>query len=359
MTRTTPFLALALALVAVAAPAEERMLVSNQNADSAQLIDLTTLKSLAVTAVGRQPLTAAVTADRRYGLIASVGYTTNAGDVSVLDLVAANMPVIATVSKNSRAYGVTATPDSKLALVTRVNGSTPELQLVDLTSSPPQDLGQPIALPGGRSAYGVEVSPDGKTAYVLDYSAAMLTVFDLTQSPPVVLKQLATNPSAIFLRLSNDGRRLVIASIASTAQVGVWNTESLIPTKLGNVPVGSNPGAIPSFDPGNRYAVAVAASSHTATVIDAHSSPPAALGTSPQFGSDLRGVTVTTDGLAAWGACRSCSQLFEIDLSRPTQPQMTSRTISVASGPNSVVAFGEVHAHGVPGIGTPHPVQCS
>lgn len=359
MTRTTLLFALAIALVAVAAPAQERLLISNQNAHSAELVDLTTMKSLAITAVGQQPLTVAVTPDRRYGLVASVGLTINGGSVSVLDLAAPNMPLVATVSKNSRAYGVAATPDSKLALVTRVTGSTPELQLVDLTATPPKDLGSPITLPGGKSAYGVAVSPYANTAYVLDFSAAMLTVFDLSQSPPTVLKQLPTNASPIFLRLSNDGRRLAIASIGSPPQIGVWSTESLLPVKLGNVAVGSNPGAIPSFDPGNRFAVAVASSGKTAHVIDAHASPPVALGTTAQFGGDLRGVTVTTDGLSAWAACRSCSLLFELDLSNPTKPQPASRTLAVASGPNSVVAFGEVHAHGVPAIGIPYPVQVS
>ncbi|MBN2491661.1 MAG: hypothetical protein JXQ29_12500 [Planctomycetes bacterium] len=363
MTRTTIALALVLALAAAVLPAGERILISNQNGDRAELIELATLKSLAVTAVGRQPLTAAVTGDRRFGLIASVGNTTNAGSMSVLDLVAAGMPVVATVSLNSRAYGVAATPNSKLALVTRVTttGSvtTPELQLVDLTTSPPQDLGQPIPIPAGRSAYGVDISPDGKIAYVIDYSGATLTVFDLTQSPPVVLAQLPTNPSAIFLKLSNDGRRLVIASIATPAQVGVWNTEPLVPTKLGNVAVGSNPGAIPSFDPGNRFAVVVASGGRTAHTINTHTSLPVALGTSAAFGSDLRGVTVTTDGLAAWAACRSTSRLHELDLSLPAQPLLTARTVSVASGPNSVVAFGEVHAHGVPAIGSVYPIQFS
>jgi len=354
MNRPTLFLALALAGLAGLAPAGEKILISNQNNDSAELFDLVTLKSLAVTKIGRQPLTATVTYDRRFGLVASVGYTTNAGDVSVLDLTATGLPVVATVSSNSRAYGVEAAPNSKYAIVTRVQGTTAQLQLVDLASSPPADLGSPIAIPGGRSAYGVQISPDGNTAYVLDFSGATLSVFDLTKSPPTVIKQLATNGSAIFLRLSNDGRRLVIASIASPAQAGVWNTESLIPVKTGNVPVGSNPGAIPSFDPGNRFAAVIASGGQTVTVIDAHSTPPVALGTTPQFGGDLRGVTVTTDGLTAWGACRSCSKLFEIDVSTPSKPTVTSRTFTVASGPNSLVAFGEIHAHGVPAIGTPH-----
>jgi len=356
MNRPTLFLMLALIGLAGPTSAGERILISNQSNDSAELLDLATLKSLAVTKIGQQPLTATVTYDRRFGLVASVGYTTNAGSVAVLDLTATGLPVIATVSQNSRAYGVEAAPNGKYAVVTRVQGSTAQLQLVDLSASPPVDLGSPIAIPSGRSAYGVQISPDGSTAYVLDFSGATLSVFDLTKSPPAVIKQLATNGSAIFLRLSNDGRRLVIPSIANPAQAGVWSTESLIPVKTGNVPVGSNPGAIPSFDPGNRFAAVIASSGKNLTVIDTHSTPPAALGTTPTFGSDLRGVTVTTDGLRAWGACRSQSTLYEIDLSWPSTPTLTNRTVAVARGPNSLVAFGEVHAHGVPAIGTMHPI---
>jgi DNA-binding beta-propeller fold protein YncE len=359
MARLALFLFVASLILVSAIGAEERMLISNQNGHSVELVDLSTLKSLAVTPVGQQPLTVFVTHNRRYGLVASTAFTTNGGDVSVLDLNAPGMPVVATVSRNSRPYGVAATPDSKLALVTRMNGSTPELQLVDLTATPPVDLGQPIVIPNGRSAYGVAVSPDNRTAYVLDFSGTTLTVFDLTVSPPAVVKQLGTNKSAIFLTLSNDGRRLVIASIATPAQAGVWNTESVIPVKTGNVAVGSNPGAIPAFDPGNTYAVLAAAAGKSVHAIDAHSVPPAALGTVLSVGSDLRGITVTTDGLAAWAAARSGNQLVEVDMSNPRQPIKTGRTLSVASGPNSLFTFGEVHAHGIPSLGTTYPIQVS
>lgn len=356
MIRIALFLILAVAICLAPAAAGEKILVSNQNNHTAELIDLATLKSLAVTRVGTQPLTAVVTHDRRYGLVTGVGFTTNAGDVTVLDLTAPGMPAVATVSKNARCYGVAATPDSKLAIVTRVTGSTPEFQLVDLTATPPVDLGKPVAIPGGRSAYGAEVSPDGKTAYLLDYSGATLTVLDMTQSPPTVLKQLGTNKSAIFMRLSNDGRRLVVSSITSPAQAGIWNTEGALPVKISNVPLGSNPGAIPSFEPGNDFAVFAASSGQSVTVVDAHSTPPAALGSVGSVGSDLRGVTTTTDGQSAWAAARSSNKLVEIDLRNPATPVLTSRSLTVAAGPNSLVAFGEVHAHGIPAVGSVYPV---
>ncbi len=359
MIRIALFLILAAAIGLSPAAAGEKILVSNQNNHSAELIDLVTLKSLAVTKVGTQPLTAVVTHDRRYGLVTAVGFTTNAGDVTVLDINTQGMPLVATVSKNARCYGVATTPDSKLAIVTRVAGSTPEFQLVDLTATPPVDLGKPVAIPNGRSAYGAEVSPDGKTAYLLDFSGATLTVLDLTQSPPAVIKQLGTNRSAIFMRLSNDGRRLVVSSITTPAQAGIWNTEGALPVKISNVQIGSNPGAIPSFEPGNGFAVFAAASGRSVHVVDAHSTPPAALGSVGSVGSDLRGVTATTDGLSAWAAARSSNLLVEVDLRNPAAPVLTNRSLTVARGPNSVVAFGEVHAHGIPAVGSTYPVFIS
>jgi len=288
-----------------------------------------------------------------------VGRTTNGGDVTVLDITTAGMPVVATVSKNSRAYGVATTPDSKLAIVTRKTGTVAEFQLVDLTSSPPADLGKPIPIPNGKSAYCAEVAPDGKTAFLLDYSGATMTVLDLTQSPPTIIKQLATNSSAIFLRLSNDGRRLAVSSIASSPQAGIWNTESTIPVKINNIPLSKNPGALPSFEPGNNFVLFATADGRTVHVIHAHASPPVALGSVTLVEKDLRGVTATTDGLSAWAASRGSHKLVEIDLSTPSSPVLTTRTLAVARGPNGLVAFGEVHAHGIPAIGSTYPISLS
>jgi len=363
MTRAALASILILTVCLVALPAGERILICNHSNGTAELVDLTSLKSLAVQPVGAQPNTPAVTHDRRYALVASFGRLAAPnldGDVAIFDLTSPGMPAVTRVSKNSRPIAVDTTPDSRLAIVGRMtNQNQAELALIDLTTSPPSELGKPVLLPNTRSVYGVQITPDGKLAFVLDLSNAQLSVVDLAQSPPVIIKQLATNPSPIYMRLSNDGRRLVVNNIQSSALAGVWNTESLIPTKVGSVTVGNNAGSIPAFEPGNRFALVASASSRDIHVVDAHATPPARLGTLGSLDSDLRGITATTSGLYAWVTSRASHRMTEIDVRTPSTPVLTNRRLTLANGPGNLVAFGEVHAHGTPALGTAYPILLS
>jgi hypothetical protein len=363
MTRTALCSVLILAGCLHSVHAGEKLLICNHTNGTAELVDLVSLKSLAVQPVGAQPNTPAVTHDRRYALIASFGRMAAPnldGDVAIFDLTKPGLPAVTRVSRNSRPIAVDTTPDSRLAIVGRMNNQNQaELVLIDLTVSPPSELGKPVPLPNTRSVYGIQVTPDGKRAFVLDLSGAQLTVVDLATSPPVILKQLATNRSPIYMRLSNDGRRLVVNNINSPAQAGVWNTESLIPTKVGSVNVGNNAGSIPAFEPGNRFALVASASSRDIHVVDAHSTPPVRLGTLGSLDSDLRGITATTSGLYGWVTSRAAHRMSEVDLRQPSSPVLTNRRLTLARGPGNLVAFGEVHAHGAPALGTAYPIFIS
>ncbi|MBN2491830.1 MAG: hypothetical protein JXQ29_13370 [Planctomycetes bacterium] len=344
-------------------PAEEKLLICNHSNGTAELVDLATLRSLAVRAVAGQPNTAAVTHDRRFALVAAFGTTAPPmlnGSLTIFDLASPGMPVVATVCQNSRVIPVDTLPNSKLAVAGRVtNQNVSEIVLIDLTSSPPAELGPPIPLPNGRSVYAVQVVPDGKNAYVLDFSAATLHVVDLTSSPPVFVHAVGTNPSPIYMRLSNDGRRLVVNNIASPALAGIWNVEAALPVKITNLTVGSNAGSIPAFEPGNRFALVAGASSQDIHVLDTHAAPPVRLGTLGAIDSDLRGITATTSGLYAWVASRGSSRVHEIGLANPAAPALTNRSFVAARGPGHLVAFGEVHAHGIPAVGSSYPVYVS
>jgi hypothetical protein len=343
--------------------AGEKLLICNHSNGTAEIVDLTTLQSLAVRPVARQPNTAVVSHDRGYALVAAFGMQAAPnldGSLTVIDLVSPGLPVLATLCQNSRVIPVDAAHNSKLAVAGRVNNQNQtELVLIDLTTSPPSEFGSPIAVPGGRSVYGIQITPDGKNAYVLDFSAATLHVVDLTVSPPAFVKQVATNPSPIYMRLSNDGRRLVINNISSTALAGIWNTEAVIPTKITNLTVGNNAGSIPGFEPGNGFALVAAANSRDIHVLDTHATPPVVLGSLGPIDSDLRGITATTSGLYAWTTSRSSSFVHEIDLRTPSSPVLTNRSFKAATGPGNLVAFGEVHASGIPSLGTAYPVYVS
>lgn len=347
---------------AASARADEHLFVANQNNNSAELINLVTLQSLAVTPVGAQPLTAAVSRDGRYGMIASVGNFSGAnanGNLTIVDLATAGMPVVTTLSPGSRVYSVAVSPDSKTAYIGRETAARQiEFVRVDLTANPPVITGTPLTIPNAASAYDIEITPDGVSGYFLDLSRNTLTIIDLSGSTPQVLQQLTVVASSIFMDLSNDGRRLAIMSWTQNA-AEIWNTESAVPVREGSVSVGSNPGAIPSFEPGNQFCLAVAAGGGSAHVFDAHTMPPAALGTVGSVGSDLRGAAASRTGLSGWAASRTQNRLIEIDLSTPAMPRLTNRTITVARGPNSLVAFGQVHASGVAAVGSPYPVNVS
>lgn len=363
MTRKLLSMAALVAATCLTAPADERILVADLLGHRAELIDPAGRRVLVATPVGQLPVTAAVTRDRRYGIVASQGSFAGPlsnGSVAILDINAPGMPVLTTLSVNSQPFGVAVAPDSRTAVVTRVNTQYQvELLLLDLTTPTPTELGKPVVIPKALSACNVAITPDGKTALSVDGST--LSVIDLTRSPPVVTHQLGTRADSFFLRLSNDGRRLVIVSKHSPARAEVWSVESLPPSKTGEVVIGgSSAGATPGVDPGNRFAAVANSGSQTLHVIDAHATPPVPLGTADSLGQTLRGVTVTPDGLRAWSAARSDKKLVEVDLSDPRKPRRTGNVIWVSgSGPESLVAFGEVHAHGIPAVGSAHPIFVS
>jgi len=342
------------------APAEERILVANLLGHTAELVDPINLRTLATTPVGQQPMTVAVTPDRRFGLVASQGFFAGPlsnGSVAVLDLTASGMPVLTSLSVKTQPFGLAVAPDGKTAVVTRVNQQyQAELLLLDMTTSPPSELGKPVLIPKAQAAYNVAITPDGKTALTVD--GRQLIVVDLTQSPPVVTNYLKTNADAFFLRLSNDGRRLIVVSKHNPSKAGVWSLESLPPTKTGDVVIGGNSaGATPGFDPGNLFGVVANSGSRILHVIDAHALPPVQLGTVDSMGKTQRGLTVMPDGKRAWAAARGDTRLVEVNVSNPSKPVRTGRTHTVrGNGPENIVAFGEVHAHGIPAPGSSYPV---
>jgi len=367
MIRIASSLLLGLTLV-VGAAAEEKLLLGNGT--QAELIDLNTLTTLAATPVGPGDTRAvAVSHDRRYALVSqdAGGRGPGSGAIAVLDLTQSAMPVVAWIGPSFLVKDLVVSPDGKRALAAGFTGFTPEVLFIDMTSSPPQGV-KSVSLPG-QSAFGVAVTPDGKTGYVADTNGSRVIVLDLSSFPSVSTR-IVPLASPWMASVSNDGRRLLVPFMGT--MVSVWDLASPVqPTRLSDVAL-PTPTVFPkpAFEPGNGFAVLPAQNPAAPGiddfhVIDAHANPPRRLGGIELIqvqGQALLGTpTVTSDGLTciALLGTPSSAQLLEIDLMQPAKPALTSRRVLKLGPLGQILAFGEVHAPGPTSIGASRPVHFS
>ena len=206
---------------------------------------------------------------------------------SVTAIGTAGNRVLSTVAAGSVPLGIAITPDGRTAYVVddgASNGSN-SLTPIDLTTNPPTS-GRPIPDGVGNGSNWIAITPDGRRALVSDPGAGKVTPFDLTTSPATrgPLISVGVNPEGIAV--TPDGR---------TAYVADTGTNAVIP-------------------------------------IDLARNPPVA--ETPITSGELRfpfGVAITPDGTRAYVASRDANTVVPIDLTRT--PPVVGRAIPVGTSP--------------------------
>lgn len=168
-------------------------------------------KTIATLHAGRQPSGVSINSAGTLALVANRAD----GTISVFTIAGAAVASAGTVDLGARDSGpshVVFTPDGSRALVTRNNDSLVSVLAVNGLSVKyaKQDI------PAGLKPYGIDVTPDGRTAVVANIGAGMaggadtLSVIDLAATPPRAVNHVTVGPIPEGLALSPDGRYVAV-----------------------------------------------------------------------------------------------------------------------------------------------------
>jgi len=248
-------------------------------------------------------------------LAASVG-------LGIISLVVVLMVVITssagTIPVDKGPWKVAVTPDGRHAYVT--NYSSNEVSVVDTASNTVT-----ATIPVDTGPWEVAVTPDGHRAYVTDNDANNVSVIDTASNTVTATIPVGISPQAVAV--TPDGRHAYVANYGPD-NVSVIDTASN--TVTATIPVGISPQAVAVAPDGRRAYVANYGNS--VSVIDTASNTvtatiPVGLGTAP------RGVAVTPDGLHAYVTNYNANNVSVID----TESNTVTATIPVDASPEGVM----------------------
>ena len=147
----------------------------------------------------------------------------------------------------------------------------------------------PIPLPGG-GPFTIAISPDGKTAYAVNYTSEKVAAID-TATNKVVGPEMPVGPSSYGIAITPDGTRAYVVSRVDES-VTVLNLQTKQP--IGTpIKVGENPHEV-AITPDGKRAYVTNESSSTVSVID--------LATNQVVGAPISvapspyGIAITPDG---------------------------------------------------------------
>lgn len=156
---------------------------------------------------GRQPSGVSINAAGTLALVANRAD----GTISIFTIAGRTVAAAATVDLGARDSGpsdVTFTPDGTRALVTRNNDSL--VSILDVKGSAVTYAKQDVV--AGLKPYGIEITPDGRSAIVANIGAGTsggsdtVTVINLAATPPRAVNHVAVGPLPEGLAVSPDGR---------------------------------------------------------------------------------------------------------------------------------------------------------
>ncbi|CAN5873956.1 hypothetical protein BH11GEM1_BH11GEM1_18450 [soil metagenome] len=208
------------------APARAGLLVvANQEAASATIIDAATLKTLATVKVGVGPHEAAVSPDGRWAIVTNYGNRDVLGNtLSVIDLAAPTLSVVRTIDLGEyhRPHGAAFIRDGTKIVVT--SETSQRLVIVDFATG---KVDTALAT-NARGSHMVAVRRDGKRAWTSNIAEGNVTEFDLesmrtVRSLPVgaMDEAIATTPGGILLWVgSNADKTITIIDTKRGEKVG-------------------------------------------------------------------------------------------------------------------------------------------
>ncbi|QEX22213.1 hypothetical protein FRZ61_21430 [Hypericibacter adhaerens] len=270
------------------------------------------------TVVGTQPAEnipygVTVTPDGR------VAYVTNINSSSVTVIDAATNTVTGTIAIGGAPYGIVASPDGKFAYV--VNASDNAVSIIDTGTN--AIVG--AAIPVGAAPVGIALTPDGGLAYVTNFADNTVSVIDTTTNS-VIGSPIPVGLGPRGVAVSADGRFVYVTNQLNNS-VSVIDANHTVVASIG---VGIQPSGI-AMAPDGRFALVANSLSNTVSVIDTATNIVTA--TIP-VGTNPYGIAVTPDGRFAYVTNQISNDVLVIDISTNT---VVGSPIAI---PNQPIAFG-------------------
>ncbi|MES2180277.1 MAG: YncE family protein [Gemmatimonadota bacterium] len=201
------------------------LLVANQQAASATVLDAGTMAPVATIPVGVGPHETVISPDGRWGIVTNYGDRTTLGNtLSVIDLAAPTLSVVRTIDlgEYKRPHGAAFIQDGRKVVVT--SETSQRLVIVDFFSG---KVDTALAT-NGKGSHMVAVRRDGKRAWTANIGDGNVTEFDLEarktvrQLPAAANDEgIATTPGGILLWVgSNSEKTVTIIDTQKGATIG-------------------------------------------------------------------------------------------------------------------------------------------
>ena len=211
-------------------------------------------------------------------------------------------PALAT--GGSAGLGVAISPDARTAYVVNAaqSGLTGQITPIDLTTSPPVAEAS-INIPNSPGNF-IAIAPDGRKAYVTDPSDGKVFPIDLTTTPATVGAAIVVGGNPEGVAFSPDGSRAYVAENAGSS-----GTPEVLPITVATDAVGTaittglgpHPFWIAITPDGTKAYVGDAGSGTTGKVYPV-SLPAGTVGTPISVGASTTGIAITPDGTKAYAA---------------------------------------------------------
>lgn len=287
-------------------PKSGRILVANQQAASATIVDLAT-NAITHIPVGNGPHEAAISPDGKWGFISvyGVGGPQGAGNqIAVIDMAEKKVARMIDLGSYTRPHGVVPVAGSPLKLVV-TSETTQNIITVDAENGVVLS-----AIPtGAQGSHMVAVQGDAKRAYTANVGAGTMTAFDLVTGK--VMGSVPIGPRAEGLATTTDGNEVWIGS-NDAGTVSVVNVAAM---KVDTVLGGFGTPYRMAVSPNRQIAVIVEAQGNRVSLIDVRARKP--IGT-VDVGGSPRGVAISPDSKTAFITLGPENAVVVVDLAMRT-----------------------------------------
>jgi DNA-binding beta-propeller fold protein YncE len=293
---------LAATSVAAQAPTTGRILVANQQAASASVVDLAT-GTVTHIPVGPGPHEAAISPDGKWGFISVYGIAGQPGNqVAVIDMAEKKVARMIDLGTYTRPHGMVPVAGSPLKLIV-TSETTQNVVTVDA------DKGVVLsAVPtAAQGSHMVAVQADGRRAYTANVGSGTMTAIDLASGKAT--GSVTIGPRSEGLATTPDGNEVWVGS-NTDGTVSVVNVAAMrVDTVLGGFRMPYRMG----ISPDRRLAVIVEAEGTQVRVIDL--ARRSVLG-GADVGGGPRGVAISPDSKWAFVTLQPQNEVVIVDLAR-------------------------------------------